>query len=95
MKLHVVPDEIVERFVEGRGYGAILALARIPKPPSLAECLETLTERSRRALDLFYREGAGRTRIAEALDLTVDGVKTLMRRARETLRACIGRRLAP
>ena len=62
---------------------------------ALAACLETLTERSQQALDLFYREGAGRSRIAEVLGLTLDGVKTLMRRARETLRLCIGRRLAP
>ena len=60
---------------------------------ALGECLESLTERSRRALDLFYREGAGRSLIADVLGLTVDGVKTLMRRAREALRACIRRRL--
>jgi RNA polymerase sigma-70 factor (ECF subfamily) len=62
---------------------------------ALGECLESLTERSRRALELFYREGEGRSVIAEVLGLTVDGVKTLMRRARETLRACIRRKLGP
>jgi len=61
---------------------------------ALAACLETLSDRVRRALDLFYAEGEGRSRIAEALGMTVDGVKTLMRRARETLRDCIRGRLA-
>ncbi len=62
---------------------------------ALTACLDGLSGRSRRALELFYREGAGRSRIAEDLELTTDGVKTLMRRAREALRRCIGRRLAP
>ncbi len=60
---------------------------------ALASCLEALSGRARRALELFYADGAGRSRIAEELGLTRDGVKTLMRRARETLRSCIGRRL--
>lgn len=60
---------------------------------ALAECLGTLTERSRSALDLVYRDGAGRSRVAEALGMTLDGVKTLMRRAREKLRVCIRLRL--
>lgn len=56
---------------------------------ALAECLRTLSERARRALDLFYAERTGRAGIANALGMTADGVKTLMRRARATLRTCI------
>lgn len=40
VELHVVPDEVVLQFVEGRGYGGILALAKIPGSPSLKACLE-------------------------------------------------------
>jgi RNA polymerase sigma-70 factor (ECF subfamily) len=61
---------------------------------ALRVCLEQLGERGRRAVDLRYRESASRQRIAESLGLTVDGVKTLLRRTREALRGCITRRLA-
>jgi RNA polymerase sigma-70 factor (ECF subfamily) len=62
---------------------------------ALEKCLDTLAERVRRALEMFYRQGAGRSRIGEALGMTVDGVKTMMRRAREALRGCILGRLRP
>jgi RNA polymerase sigma-70 factor (ECF subfamily) len=60
---------------------------------ALQACLDTLAERVRQSLQMFYLEGAGRSRIAEALGMTSDGVKTLMRRARESLRGCILGRL--
>jgi RNA methyltransferase, TrmH family len=37
--LHFAPDAEVERFTEGRGYGPILALASIPRAPTLTELL--------------------------------------------------------
>lgn len=61
-------------------------------------CVEKLEGRVRRAIDLSYRESQSREAIAEALGLTADGVKTLLRRTREKLRACIEaalRRSAP
>lgn len=60
---------------------------------ALAVCLESLSERARHALELFYGEGAGRSVLAQALAMTVDGVKTLLRRTREALRTCIRMRI--
>ncbi len=56
-------------------------------------CCESLTGRSREAVDRFYRDGLGREETAAAMGLSVDGVKTLLRRTRETLRQCVERRL--
>ncbi len=60
---------------------------------ALRACLATLADRARRALDVFYAGTRSRRRVADALDITEDGAKTLLRRAREHLRACIRRRL--
>lgn len=58
-------------------------------------CVEKLTGRSREAIDLSYREGTSRDAIAEQLEMTADGVKTLLRRTREKLRECIEKTLSP
>ena len=58
-------------------------------------CVEKLEGRARRAVDLMYREGAGREAIAQALEMTADGVKTLLRRTRAKLRECIENQLGP
>jgi RNA polymerase sigma-70 factor, ECF subfamily len=60
---------------------------------ALRECVGGLEGRSRQAIDLHYREGASREAIAAALDMTSDGVKTLLRRTRQLLRECIERKL--
>jgi len=61
---------------------------------ALGECLKkAVSPRVRRALELRYRDRAGRAEIAEELDLAVEGVKTLMRRARSALRDCVERRI--
>ncbi len=60
---------------------------------SLDECLAELGGRPRQAIELRYREGRGRQEIAQALEMTDDGVKTLLRRTREALRKCITRRI--
>ncbi|HEX2475939.1 MAG TPA: sigma-70 family RNA polymerase sigma factor [Lacipirellulaceae bacterium] len=60
---------------------------------ALRECLAGLEGRSRQAIDLHYRDGAGRETIAVALDMKPDGVKTLLRRTRQVLRVCIERKL--
>ena len=60
---------------------------------ALGECLQqAVTPRVRRALELQYRDRADRAEIAAALDLAVEGVKTLLRRARSALRDCVERR---
>ena len=61
---------------------------------ALGECLDrALTPRVRRALELQYADRASRDQIAAELSLAVEGVKTLLRRARTTLRDCVERRL--
>ncbi len=61
---------------------------------ALGECLQrAISPRVRRAIELQYREKAGRAEIAVELDLAVEGVKTLLRRARSALRECVQRRL--
>lgn len=59
---------------------------------ALRKCLRGLRERARRALELQYEDRQPRKAIARVLGLTVEGVKTLLRRSREALRDCIERR---
>ncbi len=61
---------------------------------ALRECVAGLEGRSRQTIDLHYRDGASREAIAAALDMTPDGVKTLLRRTRQVLRGCIERKLS-
>ncbi len=61
---------------------------------ALRECLEVaVSTRVREALDLHYRDGASRDEIAASLDLAVEGVKTMLRRARTALRDCVERKI--
>lgn len=60
---------------------------------ALRDCLAQLEGRAREAIDLFYRECAGREAIATRLAMQPDGVKTLLRRTRQVLRECIERKL--
>jgi RNA polymerase sigma-70 factor (ECF subfamily) len=62
---------------------------------ALRHCLGQLTERARRAIELAYGLGAtdrsGRRDIGRELGLQPNGVKTLMQRTRQQLRACMER----
>lgn len=61
---------------------------------ALGQCLEVaVSPRVRRALELQYRDRASRAEIAASLELAVDGVKTLLRRARSALRGCVERKV--
>lgn len=60
---------------------------------ALRACLEKLEGRARRAIDLHYRVGASRAAIAVELEMKPDGVKTILRRTRDILRACVDRQL--
>ena len=63
---------------------------------ALEDCLETgVTPRVRRALDMLYRDRLSRSEMADRLEMAVEGVKTLLRRARSTLRECVERKLGP
>lgn len=60
---------------------------------ALRECVAGLEGRARQAIDMYYRDGAGREAIAATLEMKPDGVKTLLRRTRQALRECIERKL--
>lgn len=60
---------------------------------ALEDCLEKVTPRVRQVLDLLYRDRINRLEIAKRLEMAFEGVKTLLRRARASLRECVERRL--
>jgi RNA polymerase sigma-70 factor (ECF subfamily) len=60
---------------------------------ALRNCLEQLEGRARRAVDMHYRDDAGRDAIATELEMKSDGVKTLLRRTRQILRECVERKI--
>lgn len=60
---------------------------------ALRECLENLSERARRALQLRFQERETRAKIAADLNITEHGAKNLMQRAKQKLRTCIESKL--
>jgi len=60
---------------------------------ALRECVGELDGRCREAIDMHYRDGLGREAIAERLEMKPDGIKTLLRRTRQSLRECVERKL--
>ncbi|MGE0608833.1 MAG: RNA polymerase sigma factor [Pirellulales bacterium] len=60
---------------------------------ALDDCLKVLTDKSRKALKLKYREDQTRAAIAANLGLSEDGAKNLLQRAKQQLRECIERKL--
>jgi RNA polymerase sigma-70 factor (ECF subfamily) len=60
---------------------------------ALSVCYESLAGRAKEAIDRFYRRGESREEIAAALEVTIDGVKSMLRRTRASLRECIERRV--
>jgi RNA polymerase sigma-70 factor, ECF subfamily len=60
---------------------------------ALRNCVDRLRGRPRQAIDLHYRDGAGREAIAAELGMQPEGVKTLLRRTRAQLRECVKRNL--
>lgn len=86
----VVPLEAAERvFVQTAGEAGgddhIAALRR---------CLETLRGRAQEAVRLFYSDGHSRVETARLMQMNEEGVKTLLRRAKEALRECVQKRQA-
>ncbi len=59
----------------------------------LRMCVSQLEGRSQQAINLHYHRGASREAIATELALEPEGVKTLLRRVRDALRACVERKL--
>ncbi|HUT33494.1 MAG TPA: sigma-70 family RNA polymerase sigma factor [Planctomycetota bacterium] len=60
---------------------------------ALRKCLEKLSEEHQRALDLRYAQSKSRMEMAFLLNMTGDGVKSLLRRIRAGLGSCIRKRL--
>jgi len=65
-----------------------------PYLEALRACVEGIDERSRRALDLQYRDRMPHEESAKLLDLSREGFKTLLRRIRDRLKSCVDGRLA-
>ena len=59
---------------------------------ALRSCLGKLSHRSRWALEMRFREKLSRTKIAANLEITENGAKNLMQRAKSRLRECIERK---
>lgn len=62
---------------------------------ALEDCLQSLNGRGREVIDLRYRDNRSRADMAEALGLSKEGVKTLLRRTKELLRDCVERKIEP
>ena len=60
---------------------------------ALAACIAALPPREQQALALRYARGGSRAAVAAALQLADEGVKTLLRRVRARLQACVHRRV--
>lgn len=60
---------------------------------ALAQCVEELVPRARKALDLRFAERLDRDAIAARLGIGAHGAKSLLQRTYARLRACIERRL--
>ncbi len=60
---------------------------------ALQDCLKGLGDRAKRAIDLKYRDEKSRSEIAADLEMSEDGAKNLMQRAKQSLRECVERKL--
>jgi len=60
---------------------------------ALRLCMRDLPERQRRAIELRYADDATRTEIANRLGVGEEGIKTALRRAKESLGECVRRRM--
>jgi len=60
---------------------------------ALRECLTRLDPKSQLAIELRHCQAADRTAVAKALGMSVEGVKSVLRRARARLHACVTNKL--
>ncbi len=61
---------------------------------ALDDCLDQLEGRARQAIYLAYRDTKSRSDIAATLEMSEDGVKSLLRRTRDVLRQCVERKVS-
>lgn len=78
-------EQVWQQYVKDDAYEAWLE--------ALRDCVETVNGRARQAIDLFYRDNRSRTEIGQTLEMTDDGVKSLLRRTRELLRRCVEQKI--
>ncbi len=60
---------------------------------ALRACMDSLEEKEQLAIRLRYEEDASREAIAKQADVSKEGAKTLLRRAKDKLRLCIRGRI--
>ncbi|MCM2371237.1 RNA polymerase sigma factor [Aporhodopirellula aestuarii] len=60
---------------------------------ALRRCMEQLSDRARRALEMRFVENAPRVEIGEELGISDHGARNLMQRAKAQLRECVAERL--
>ena len=60
---------------------------------ALRVCLQQLTDRARQALLMRFQDRATREQIATAVNLSPDGAKNLMQRAKKQLKDCIAQQI--
>ncbi len=60
---------------------------------ALRSCLDSITGRAKKALEMRYTAGLGRAAMADQLDLTESGVHSILVRVRRKLRQCVEERL--
>lgn len=60
---------------------------------ALRDCVQELKGHAQQAIQLVYRDRCSRSEVAAQLNMKPEGIKTLLRRARTTLRNCVERKV--
>ena len=81
-----VLDEVWDRWA-GKDLTGDLAIE------ALRHCMGSLTERAQQALKMRFGSEASRVEIGEALNITDQGARNLMQRAKQQLRRCVEEKL--
>jgi RNA polymerase sigma-70 factor, ECF subfamily len=82
----VFDDALVERIAESH---QLAAQRSAPASQFLAECIEQLDGRARRAIQLRYSENLRTVQIARAMAITDGAARMVLSRARTLLRDCV------
>ncbi len=84
--IDVLTPELMEVFAED---SEEIAMEYEPRLRALRECRGKLPAKSRKLLDLHYREGLSLEKAAETLAISPNAVKQALFRVRRVLQACI------
>jgi RNA polymerase sigma-70 factor (ECF subfamily) len=60
---------------------------------ALADCVKGLRGKARQVVEIYHLEGISRAATATRMQMTEEGVKSLLKRVKETLRECVERKL--